>query len=105
MVVNEAQRSPAPPSPLYMLAFDHRQVLRDLYPGVDAQVLAEAKSTVLDALESLSGSVPRESLAYLVDEEYGAAAATLARERGLYLAMPIEASRTEVLELQFPDDH
>lgn len=104
-MVNESRQNPGPPSPLYMLAFDHRQVLRDLYPGVDTARLQDAKITVLDALESLSGSVPRESLAYLVDEEYGAAAASLARERGLYLAMPIEASRTKVLQLQFPDDY
>lgn len=104
-MVNESRQTPGPPSPLYMLAFDHRQVLRDLYPGVEDERLSDAKITVLDALESLSGSVPRESLAYLVDEEYGAAAAQVARERGLYLAMPIEASRTKVLQLQFPDDY
>src|SRR4051794_8726606 len=93
------------PDPLYMLAFDHRQVLRDLYPTASTQDLMDAKGTVLDALASLSGGIAKESLAFLVDEEYGGAAAMAARERGLYVAMPIEASRTKVLQAQFPDDY
>jgi len=105
MVVHESESRAQAPDPLYMLAFDHRQVLRDLYPTADTADLESSKTVVLDALELLSGEVPRESLAFLVDEEYGAAAATTARERGLYVAMPIEASRTPILRFQYPDDY
>ena len=53
---------------------------------------------ILEALDSIPQSlVPKGSLGYLVDEEYGAAAARRASERGIYLAMPIEASRTPIL--------
>jgi len=91
---------------MYMLAFDHRQVLRDLYPGASTQQLEDAKLVVLDALEIVARSVARkDSLAFLVDEEYGAAAARAARERGFYVALPIEASRTPILRLQYPDDY
>ncbi|WP_270886075.1 2-deoxy-5-keto-D-gluconate 6-phosphate aldolase domain-containing protein [Pedococcus sp. 5OH_020] len=106
MSVRKAPPVAQTPNPLYMLAFDHRQVLRDLYPAATAQELEAAKVAVLESLESLRGSVAvQESLAFLVDEEYGAAAARLARARGLYVAMPIEASRTTILQLQYPDDY
>lgn len=105
MVVDESRSRAQTPEPLYMLAFDHRQVLRDLYPTASTSELEASKETVLDALESLSSGVPKESLAFLVDEEYGSAAARSARERGLYVAMPIEASRTPQLQFQFPDDY
>jgi myo-inositol catabolism protein IolC len=104
MMDNATQRGASAPDPLYMLAFDHRQVLRDLYPTADTAALEASKVVVLDALESLSADVRRECLAFLVDEEYGADAARRARERGLYVAMPIEASRTPALRFQFPDD-
>lgn len=94
------------PNPMYMLAFDHRQVLRDLYPGVSTEDLKATKTVVLDALDLLSQEVAdKGSLAFLVDEEYGAAAAQEARRRGFYVASPIEASRTKVLQLQYPDDY
>jgi myo-inositol catabolism protein IolC len=91
---------------MYMLAFDHRQVLRDLYPEASVSELEGTKSAVLDALELVADRVARkESLAFLVDEEYGAAAARAARERGFYVAMPVEASRTRILQAQYPDDY
>lgn len=92
------------PDPMYMLAFDHRKVLRDLYAEADTASLQSAKSIVLDALAALP-EFPSNSLAYLVDEEYGAEAARQARDRGHYLAMPIEASRTKILQLQYPQDY
>lgn len=93
------------PEPLYMLAFDHRQVLRDLYPDATTEDLVRAKDTVLDALGALADEVPAGSLAFLVDEEYGSAAAQRARRQGLYVAMPVEASRTPSLRFQYPDDY
>jgi myo-inositol catabolism protein IolC len=106
MVDDRAIRTGRTPDPLYMLAFDHRQVLRDLYPAVGDADLESAKVAVLEALDSIPQSlVAKGSLGYLVDEEYGAVAARRASERGIYLAMPIEASRTPILRLQFPDDY
>ena len=106
MVVPESLPPAKAPNPMYMLAFDHRQVLRDLYPAASTDDLHGAKLAVLDSLELLAGSVSdKKSLAFLVDEEYGAAAAKSARERGFYVAMPIEASRTKILQLQYPDDY
>ncbi len=97
-------QTPTTPSPFYMLAFDHRQVLRDIYPDAATSDLEATKVAVLDSLELLSGTVAdRASLAYLVDEEYGREAAVAARERGYYVAMPIEASRTPILQVQYPD--
>ena len=94
------------PDPLYVLAFDHRQVLRDLYPAASTADLQSFKVAVLDSLQVLSGRVAGTgSLGFLVDEEYGGAAASLARERGLYVAMPVEASRTRIFELQYPSDY
>ncbi len=104
MMVLESQETSKAPNPMYMLAFDHRQVLRDLYPGVSLERLKGTKVDVLDSLSLLAGSVAnKESLAFLVDEEYGEAAARSARERGFYVALPIEASRTKILQAQFPD--
>lgn len=98
-----AQKTPAP-NPMYMLAFDHRQVLRDIYPGAGTADLEATKLAVLDSLDLVSGTVAdRASLAYLVDEEYGRAAAVAARERGYYVAMPVEASRTKILQGQYTD--
>jgi myo-inositol catabolism protein IolC len=106
MVDDRAIRTGRTPDPLYMLAFDHRQVLRDLYPAASDADLESAKVAVLEALDSIPQSlVAKGSLGYLVDEEYGAVAARRASERGIYLAMPIEASRTPILRLQFPDDY
>lgn len=105
MAVRESRPSSNPPNPMYMLAFDHRQVLRDLYPSATAEDLKVTKMAVLDSLELLAGRVANKaSLAFLVDEEYGAAAARSARDRGFYVALPIEASRTKILQLQYPDD-
>lgn len=106
MAVLESRPTSIPPNPMYMLAFDHRQVLRDLYPGASTDDLEGTKLAVLDSLELLSGEVASTaSLAFLVDEEYGAAAARSARDRGFYVALPIEASRTKILQLQYPDDY
>ena len=105
MVDHEPAATPLAPDPLYMLAYDHRQVLRDLFPEAPVEQLEASKGIVLDALEILAADVDRASLAFLVDEEYGGAAARNAREREVYLAMPIEASRTPIFQFQHPDDY
>jgi myo-inositol catabolism protein IolC len=106
MATNKAGRTRRTPDPLYILAFDHRQVLRDLYPGARDAELESAKVAVLESLDAIPHTLAaKESLGFLVDEEYGGHAASLASERGVYLAMPIEASRTPILRLQYPADY
>ncbi|MFC0531422.1 2-deoxy-5-keto-D-gluconate 6-phosphate aldolase domain-containing protein [Phytohabitans kaempferiae] len=94
------------PDPLYMMAYDHRQVLRDLYGQAAEGRFTETKLVALDVLDRVAAAgVPRAALGFLVDEEYGAPAARTARQRDIYLAMPIEASRTKIFELQYPADY
>ena len=106
MASDRAGHTQHTPDPLYMLAFDHRQVLRDLFPAASEADLASAKIAVLESLDAIPDSLAtRDSLGFLVDEEYGADAAHLASQRGIYLAMPIEASRSPILQLQYPNDY
>ena len=106
MATDKAGRTRLTPDPLYILAFDHRQVLRDLYPGATDADLESAKVAVLESLDAIPPTLAvKESLGFLVDEEYGGHAASLASERGVYLAMPIEASRTPILRLEYPADY
>lgn len=88
---------------LFILAFDHRKVLRDLFPGKDDKKYSELKLLVLDALSEVAAQVPSR-FGYLVDEEYGTDAALETKKRGLLLLMPIEASRTPEMVLQYGDD-
>jgi myo-inositol catabolism protein IolC len=91
------------PRPVFILAFDHRAVLRALYPGVPDEQFTASKMLVLDALTLAAGRAPID-VGYLVDEEYGADAAREAKRRGITLAMPVEASRTPELVLQYGDE-
>lgn len=88
---------------LYILAFDHRKVLRDLFPGKNERQYSKLKMLVLDAVTQVSSETPG-NFGYLVDEEYGAVAALETKARGLILAMPVEASRTPEMMLQYGDD-
>lgn len=96
--------------PLFMLAFDHRQVLRDMLgrqgepQRVEFERLSDGKALVLEGLlVAIERGVPVEHTGILMDEEYGGQASRAARDQGVLLAMPVEASRTEILELQFGD--
>jgi 5-dehydro-2-deoxygluconokinase len=58
---------------------------------------------VLEALSIVAES-NKANFGYLVDEEYGARAAIEAKNRNIILAMPVEASRTPEMILQYGDD-
>lgn len=96
--------------PVHMLAFDHRQVLRDMLgaPGeTDEQAyarLSDGKLLVAEAAAQLAAS-GSGGIGLLIDEEYGADAARYASERGVTLAMPVEASRTKILEYQYGEEY
>lgn len=96
--------------PVHMLAFDHRQVLRDLLGAPDEteadayERLSDGKLLVAEATAELAaGGVA--GIGLLIDEEYGADAARYAAHNGVSLAMPVEASRTKIIEFQYGDDY
>jgi myo-inositol catabolism protein IolC len=98
--------------PLYLLAFDHRASFsRDLFrisgtptPEQLAQI-AEAKALIFDGfLEALANGAPDAAAGVLVDEHYGANVARSARERGVLLAMPVEASGQKQFSLEYGDE-
>lgn len=88
--------------PLFILAFDHRAVLRALYPGVEESQYRDSKMMLLDAITQVA-EAGTTGCGYLVDEEYGAGAARETKSRGIVLAMPVEASRTAEMEFQYGD--
>jgi len=94
---------------LFILAMDHRDSLaKDLYgvtgqPGeADAARIAAGKQLVFGGLlAAIERGADRSTVGVLVDERYGAAVATQAREAGLTLAMPIERSGQRVFTLEY----
>src|SRR5512140_2039777 len=88
-------------TPLFLLAFDHRQSLvKGLFDGDEAAAAARApdlKLVVLGGLrraldDVLPGDVAPEQVGVLVDDRYGAAAARAAGEAGFAVAVAVERS-------------
>ncbi len=103
--------SPGYDRPLYILAFDHRTSFQTKLFGIageptgaDRERMAEAKAIILDGLFAVADDVPNEILGALTDEEHGARAARLARERGLTLAMAAEKSSQPEFDFEFGED-
>ncbi|QPZ38244.1 2-deoxy-5-keto-D-gluconate 6-phosphate aldolase domain-containing protein [Paramicrobacterium chengjingii] len=96
--------------PIHILAFDHRQVLRDMLGTPDEseaaayERLSDGKQLVAEAAAELAAS-GAAGVGLLIDEEYGADAARFAADNGVTLAMPVEASRTKIIEYQYGDDY
>lgn len=108
---SSTQKPTAPGRPLFVLAFDHRAVLRDLVgswtaESVPRSQMVEMKNLVLDALlcsaRRLQG-LGRRQLGLLIDEEFGSDAARRAHKEGLVLVMPIERSGAPSFTLDFGD--
>jgi len=102
--------SPRPSDvPLFVLAYDHRSVLRQMLAGdrqlaIDDELLRRTKDVVLDGLLAAidDGLVPPGTRAgLLVDEELGAEAAIRAHERGIELTMPVERSGAPTFTLDY----
>lgn len=97
---------------LYLLAFDHRASFsRDLFrtSGTPTREqlaqIADAKAVIFDGfLQALAMGAPGSAAGVLVDEHYGANVARSARERGVLLAMPVEASGQKEFSLEYGDD-
>jgi myo-inositol catabolism protein IolC len=100
--------------PLFIFAMDQRaSLLKDTYgraEGVpededDAEQVRDGKLLVYRGLlRAVAGGAARERTGVLVDEEFGADVARLAKEAGLKLAMPLEKSGQDWFELQYGDD-
>jgi myo-inositol catabolism protein IolC len=99
-------------TPLYMLAFDHRNSFsRDLL-GIqgtptrfEARRVSDVKNVVYEGFQlALLRGVDRASAGLLVDEQYGTKIARSARGEGVVLAMPVERSGRAEFEFEFGDD-
>ena len=96
---------------LYILAFDHRGSFRKMF-GVGADASAEqmdrlksAKKLVWEGVQhALENGAPKDSVGVLVDEEMGSDVAREAKEMGIKLAMPVEATGQPVFDFDYGDD-
>ena len=100
-------------SPLFLLAFDHRQSLvRGLLDGDAARAEAVApalKLLVLDGLrravaDGLPAGVAPEQVGVLVDDRYGDQAAAQARAEGFAVAVAVERTGQREVVFEHGDD-
>ena len=97
---------------LYMLAFDHRGSFQKQLLGItgsptpdEAARIADIKTLIFEGfLEAQASGKLAEGAGILVDEEFGAPVARRARELGIVLAMPAEASGRDEFDLEYGDD-
>lgn len=96
---------------LYVLAFDHRGSFKKMFgvgadPSPDQEKkLESAKHLVwMGVQKALEDGAPKESVGVLVDEEMGSGVAREAKEMGVKLAMPVEASGQNVFDFEYGDD-
>lgn len=96
---------------LYILAFDHRGSFKKMFGvGSDAtdeemERLQAAKQLVWAGVRrALADGAPAGSVGVLVDEEMGATVAREAKEAGVKLAMPVEASGQSVFDFEYGDE-
>ena len=96
---------------LYILAFDHRGSFKRMF-GVgsdpteeETQRLQSAKQLVWSGVQrAIDEGAPKDSVGVLVDEEMGSAVAREAKEAGVKLAMPVEASGQPVFDFEYGDE-
>ena len=97
---------------LYILAFDHRGSFRKMFgisgrepTAEEAERLRDAKRLIFEGVQTaLAAGAPRGQVGVLVDEEMGADVARDAKEEGIKLAMPVEASGQDVFDFEYGDD-
>jgi myo-inositol catabolism protein IolC len=110
---NPSDTGPASPRPsevpLFVLAYDHRSVLRQMLAGdrqlaIDDELLRRTKDVVLDGLLAAIDDrlvPPGTRAGLLIDEELGAEAAIRAHEHGIELTMPVERSGASTFTLDY----
>ena len=94
---------------LYIVAFDHRGSFQKQLFGITGESSEEDVERVADAKRVIWAGVQRaldkgaspEITGALVDEQFGADIARAAKERGLVLAMPAEASGRPDFEFEY----
>jgi len=90
-----------------MLAFDHRQSFREIFPQYAGQEqrakISEAKAMILDAalLAIKRGRIKRNQAAVLCDEEYGTLVLKRANRERIASALPLEKSGREEFEFEY----
>jgi myo-inositol catabolism protein IolC len=101
------------PTPLYMLAFDHRGVFARTVFDTTGEPTPEQETAMVDAKHLIfegvrraaqAGAVPAGQAGVLVDELYGAHAALAAKANGIVLVMPVEAPDRELFEFAYGAD-
>ena len=96
---------------LYILAFDHRGSFQKKMFGIagepneaESQRIADAKSLIFDGFQhAIANGAPKGAAGILVDEQFGHAPVTAAREAGYLFAMPAERSGQDEFDFQYPD--
>lgn len=96
----------------WILAFDHRNSLRCSFFGVTGAATAadhararETKAVIFDGVvRAIELGIPSGRPAVLVDEEYGADVIRRARELGVPVVVPVEASGLDVVRFEHGDD-
>jgi len=97
---------------LYMLAFDHRGSFQKQLLGIEGVPTAPEKARIADTkalifegfLEARAAGTLPDGAGILVDEEFGAPIAKRAKELGVVLAMPAEASGRDEFDFEYGDD-
>ena len=98
---------------MFILAFDHRGSFKTKMFGISGReetseetaALKDAKRLVYEgALKAIDDGLSPEVVGVLVDEEMGADVARDAKERGIRLAMPVEASGQPLFDFEYGDD-
>ncbi len=94
---------------LYILAFDHRGSFQKKFFGIEGQpdpeqtaMIADAKHLIFEGLErAVAAGADPSVTGVLVDEQFGGAVPSQARERGLKLAMPAERSGQNMFDFEY----
>ena len=108
--MSEVRKIPAK-SPLFMLAFDHRQSIRSLFgiPGKptsrDAVRIADAKRIIFDGLLAARDGITGVGVpALLVDDEFGSEVLDLARADDVVAAVACERSGQAEFQFEYGED-
>jgi myo-inositol catabolism protein IolC len=97
--------------PLYILAFDHRGSFQKKLMGIAGQPTAEEAARISDAKrvifegfqQAVSDGAPRDAAGLLVDEQFGADIARIAKAEGYIFAMPVEKSGQDEFDFEYGD--
>jgi myo-inositol catabolism protein IolC len=98
--------------PLYVLPFDHRGSFetgmfgwKGALTAEQTAQIAEAKQVIYDGFKAaVAAGVPKEKVAILVDEQFGAAILRDARAQGFTTACPAEKSGQDEFDFEYGED-